>query len=42
MAATEFTTTIAKSVPIRIVRDAVNSEKYDEYRQLWDDALILN
>jgi MoaA/NifB/PqqE/SkfB family radical SAM enzyme len=41
MEETEFTTTISKSVPIKIVREAVNSEKYDEYRQLWDDASKL-
>jgi len=41
MIKTEFTTSISKSTSRMNVRNAVNPEKYDEYRKLWDDATNL-
>ncbi len=40
---TEFTTTIEKSnsISTMAVRNAIDPEKYDEYRQLWNDASNL-
>ena len=43
MGKTEFTTTIEKSnsISTMAVRNAIDPEKYDEYRQLWNDASNL-
>ena len=41
MEKTEFSSVVFKSDPKIAVREAVNSEKYDEYRKLWDDVSNL-
>ncbi len=41
MEKTEFSNVVFKTDPRIAVREAVNPEKYDEYRKLWDDASNL-
>ena len=41
MEKTEITTVKSKVDPKIAVREAIDPEKYDEYRKLWDDATNL-